>query len=214
MPDFSLENSLGPHEKVAIAGVDEVGRGPLAGPVTAAAVVVDRTRPLGALVELIDDSKRLSATRRAALAPAIKEVATVGLGWASCEEIDRLNILGATMLAMRRAVEELTRRLGRPVDFALIDGNRDPGLTCPSRTVVKGDGISLSIAAASIIAKVARDQTMVTLADRYPGYGWERNAGYGSAEHLAALDRLGPTPEHRRSFAPVREAMKKNDIVS
>ena len=214
MPDFSLENSLGLHVKAVIAGVDEVGRGPLAGPVTAAAVVIDRARCLGTLSELIDDSKRLSATRRAALAPAIEEVATARLGWASRDEIDRLNILGATMLAMRRAVEELTQVLGYPVDFALFDGNRDPGLTCPSRTGVKGDGISLSIAAASIIAKVARDQRMATLAECYPGYGWERNAGYGTAEHLAALDRLGPTPEHRQSFAPVREAMKKNDVVS
>ena len=102
-------------------------------------------------------------------------------------------------------------RLEGPVDFALIDGNRDPGLACPSRTVVKGDGLSLSIAAASIVAKVARDRVMADLAARYPGYGWERNAGYGTAEHLAALDRLGPTPEHRRSFAPVRAAAKKFD---
>jgi len=209
MPDFSLEESLDLQANAAVAGVDEVGRGPLAGPVTAAAVVIDTTRPLGALSEMIDDSKRLSATRRAAMAPAIEKVAPVGLGWASREEIDRLNILGGTMLAMRRAVEELTRRLERRLEFALIDGNRDPGLSCRSRTVVKGDGISISIAAASIIAKVARDQTMVELAARYPGYGWERNAGYGTAEHLAALNRLGPTPEHRRSFAPVRAVMEK-----
>jgi ribonuclease HII len=211
MPDFSVENSLGLQEKAAIAGVDEVGRGPLAGPVTAAALVINRTRSLGALSVLIDDSKRLSASRRTALAPVIQTIATVGLGWASREEIDRLNILGATMLAMRRAVEQLTMRLEGPVDFALIDGNRDPGLACPSRTVVKGDGLSLSIAAASIVAKVARDRVMADLAARYPGYGWERNAGYGTAEHLAALDRLGPTPEHRRSFAPVRAAAKKFD---
>jgi len=211
MPDFSVENSLGLQEKAAIAGVDEVGRGPLAGPVTAAALVINRTRSLGALSVLIDDSKRLSASRRTALAPVIQTIGTVGLGWASREEIDRLNILGATMLAMRRAVEQLTMRLEGPVDFALIDGNRDPGLAWPSRTVVKGDGLSLSIAAASIVAKVARDRVMADLAARYPGYGWERNAGYGTAEHLAALDRLGPTPEHRRSFAPVRAAAKKFD---
>lgn len=209
MPDFSLETSLGLHDQAAIAGVDEVGRGPLAGPVTAAAVVLDRTRSIGALSALIDDSKRLSAARREALAPAIEAVSVVGLGWASRQEIDRLNILGATLLAMRRAVEALTSRLGRSPNHALIDGNRDPGLACPSRTVIKGDGISLSIAAASIIAKVARDQVMVDLAARYPGYGWERNAGYGTAEHLAALDQLGPTLEHRRSFAPVRDAWKK-----
>ena len=203
MPDFSVENSLGLQEKAAIAGVDEVGRGPLAGPVTAAALVINRTRSLGALSVLIDDSKRLSASRRTALAPVIQTIATVGLGWASREEIDRLNILGATMLAMRRAVEQLTMRLEGPVDFALIDGNRDPGLACPSRTVVKGDGLSLSIAAASIVAKVTRDRIMARLAVRYPDYGWERNAGYGTAEHRAALERVGVTPHHRKSFTPI-----------
>lgn len=209
MPDFSIEDSLGLPDDAVIAGIDEVGRGPLAGPVTAAALVIDRTRALGALSALVDDSKKLSAPRRAALVPAIEEVSTLGLGWASRAEIDRLNILGATLLAMRRAVEALSDRMRRMPDFALIDGNRDPGLTCPTRTVVKGDGISLSIAAASIVAKVARDRMMADLAARHPGYGWERNAGYGTAEHLAALRRLGPNQEHRRSFAPVREAEKK-----
>ena len=208
MPDFSIENSLGLAKNAAIAGVDEVGRGPLAGPVTAAALVINRTKSLGALSALVDDSKKLSASRRAALMPAIEDVSTLALGWASREEIDRLNILGATLLAMRRAVDDLSACLGRMPDFALIDGNRDPGLTCPTRTVVKGDGISVSIAAASIVAKVARDRMMKDLATRYPGYGWERNAGYGTSEHLVALNRLGPTPEHRRSFAPVRVAKK------
>ena len=208
MPDFSIENSLGLAKNAAIAGVDEVGRGPLAGPVTAAALVINRTKSLGALSALVDDSKKLSASRRAALMPAIEDVSTLALGWASREEIDRLNILGATLLAMRRAVDDLSACLGRMPDFALIDGNRDPGLTCPTRTVVKGDGISVSIAAASIVAKVARDRMMKDLATRYPGYGWERNAGYGTSEHLVALNRLGPTPEHRRSFEPVRVAKK------
>jgi ribonuclease HII len=208
MPDFSVEDQMDLPLGAVIAGVDEVGRGPLAGPVTAAALVLDRRRCGLDLCQAIDDSKRLSAVRRAALVPDLQAVAEIGLGWADRAEIDRLNILGATMLAMRRAVEALAGRMGRSPDFALIDGNRDPGLGCPSRTVVKGDGISLSIAGASIVAKVARDDAMAKLAIRFPGYGWERNAGYGTKEHLEALNRLGPTPEHRRSFAPVRAASR------
>jgi ribonuclease HII len=209
MPDFAIEDSLALGPAAIIAGMDEVGRGPLAGPVAAAAVVLDRTAPLEALSRQIDDSKRLTADRREALIPDIKAVSVNAVGWADREEIDRLNILGATMLAMRRAVDGLVQRIGKLPDFALVDGNRDPGLACPARTVVKGDARSLSIAAASIIAKVARDAVMADLARRHPGYGWERNAGYGTREHLDALNRLGPTPEHRRSFAPVRAALEK-----
>jgi ribonuclease HII len=208
MPDFAIEDSLALGPGAVVAGVDEVGRGPLAGPVTAAAVVLDRGVSLDAVRGLIDDSKKLTAERRQNLVPGIKAVSTHALGWATREEIDRLNILGASLLAMRRAVATLAERIGRHPDFALVDGNRDPGLACPSRMVVKGDSRSLSIAAASIIAKVARDEVMAGLATRYPGYGWERNAGYGTKEHLAALNRLGPTPEHRQSFAPVRSAIE------
>ena len=212
MPDFDLEDGLQLPSGAVIAGVDEVGRGPLAGPVTAAALVLDRQRCGEDLCLAIDDSKRLSAARRAALLPDLQAVSMIGLGWANREEIDQLNILGATMLAMRRAVDTLSDRLGGPPDFALIDGNRDPGLGCASRTVVRGDAASVSIAAASIIAKVARDAAMARLAERFPGYGWERNAGYGTRRHLDALNHLGPTPEHRRSFAPVRAALERAEI--
>jgi ribonuclease HII len=208
MPDFSIEEGLGLPFAANIAGVDEVGRGPLAGPVTAAALVLDRVRCPAKLLAEIDDSKRLSAVRRSYLDVELRAVSVVGLGWAGREEIDRLNILGATMLAMTRAVEELSLALKIAPDYALVDGNRSPPLDCPVQTVIKGDALSLSIAAASIVAKVARDAAMTDLAARFPGYGWERNAGYGTREHLAALERLGPTPEHRRSFAPVRVAFE------
>jgi ribonuclease HII len=208
MPDFRLEDGLRLPAGARIAGVDEVGRGPLAGPVTAAAVVLNRRRCPAELLSAIDDSKRLSAPRREVLARALPAVAAIGIGWVERAEIDRLNILWATMLAMRRAIDDLIGQGGKPVDFVLIDGNRVPDLDGPAMAVVKGDTKSLSIAAASIVAKVARDARMIALAHRHPGYGWERNAGYGTPEHLAALSRLGPTPEHRRGFAPVRAALE------
>lgn len=194
MPDLTLERGLGGR----VAGIDEVGRGPLAGPVVAAAVLFE-TPPPPEIEAAIDDSKKLTPARRAAVLDRLLTHAKIGLGAASVAEIDRLNILEATMVAMQRALAAL------PVtpDSALVDGNRAPQLACPARTVVGGDGLSLSIAAASIVAKVTRDVAMARLAERYPGFGWERNAGYGTAEHTAALDRLGPTPHHRRSFRPV-----------
>ncbi len=182
-----------------MCGVDEAGRGPLAGPVIAAAVILDPTR-LDALAG-IDDSKRLTKTRREKFYTIIAENAETGLGCAEVEEIDRLNILGATMLAMERAVNALSR----VPDHALIDGNRAPRLKCVARTVIGGDGLSLSIAAASVIAKVTRDRLMASLAQKHPGYGWERNAGYGTREHMEALARLGPSPQHRTSFAPIAQ---------
>ncbi|PKP79676.1 MAG: ribonuclease HII [Alphaproteobacteria bacterium HGW-Alphaproteobacteria-2] len=183
-----------------VAGVDEVGRGPLAGPVTAAAVVLDPARiPAG-----LDDSKRLSPARREVLATEIAACAEVSLAHASVAEIDRLNILAASHLAMLRAVAGLRR----PPDHLLIDGNRLPaGLPCTAEAVVKGDARSLSVAAASIVAKVARDAIMAVLATEFPGYGWERNAGYPSAAHREALLNLGVTPHHRRSFAPVHKIL-------
>jgi ribonuclease HII len=184
-----------------IAGVDEVGRGPWAGPVLAAAVIFAHGAPPPDLARGIDDSKALSARTRRQLAPEILRYAIVGLGEASVEEIDRLNILKATHLAMSRAVAALSL----PPALALVDGNRAPLLSCPARTVVGGDRCCLSIAAASILAKVRRDALMAELAERYPGYGWERNAGYGTPEHRRALVRLGITPEHRRSFRPISE---------
>ncbi|MDE2006706.1 MAG: ribonuclease HII [Rhodospirillales bacterium] len=196
MVDFSLERAAGGR----VAGVDEVGRGPLAGPVFAAAVVF----PVGvpdALAALIDDSKALSAARREAAAAALRAsgAAEIALAAASVAEIAARNILGASLLAMARAVA----RLPVPPDLALIDGNRAPALPCPARCVVGGDARSLSIAAASIVAKVARDRAMTRLAARWPGYGWEANAGYPTAAHRAALAALGPCPHHRRGFGSV-----------
>ncbi|MFD2235326.1 ribonuclease HII [Phaeospirillum tilakii] len=199
MPDFSLETALGG----CVIGLDEVGRGPLAGPVIAAAAWLDPARAYPGL----DDSKRLTARRRQILAADLADTALVTLGRAEVEEIDRLNILQATFLAMRRACDALAARLGRPIDHALIDGPHAPALPCPAHPVVGGDGRSLSIAAASIVAKVHRDALMADLARDFPGYGWERNAGYGTAAHLDALARLGVTPHHRRSFAPVARAL-------
>jgi len=197
-PDLSLEAGHG-----LVAGIDEAGRGPLAGPVVAAAVVFLRAPP-EALVALLDDSKRLSAARREAACAALHEAAAGGIlagaiGAASAGEIGRLNILRATHLAMARAVA----RLPAPPDLALVDGNQPPRLPCPVRCVVGGDGLSLSIAAASILAKVTRDRAMARLDARWPGYGFARHAGYPTAAHREALARLGPSPHHRRGFGPV-----------
>ena len=196
IPDMTHEAALG----TRVAGVDEAGRGPLAGPVAAAAVVLDPAAiPIG-----LNDSKVLSAKRREALFDLIHAHAQVGLGWASVEEIDALNIRAASLLAMRRAVEGL----GFVPDAALIDGNACPeGLPCAGVTLVKGDAKSLSVAAASIIAKVARDRVMAGLAQDHPGYGWEVNQGYPTAAHLAALQDMGVTPHHRRSFRPVHHIL-------
>ena len=199
-PDFSFETVAFAQGFARVAGVDEVGRGPLAGPVTAAAVILDPARiPAG-----LNDSKALTAARRVALDAEIRALATVSLAHASVEEIDSLNILRAAHLAMVRAVAGLAA----PPDHVLIDGNLIPrGLPVPAQAVVKGDARVLSIAAASIVAKVARDAIMVDLAQQFPGYGWERNAGYPSPAHLAALQNLGITPHHRRSFKPVHNML-------
>ena len=199
MPDLSLEAQIGG----IVAGIDEVGRGPLAGPVIAAAVILDVPRLPPRLLAKLDDSKALSAKLRQEVQALLTDCATIGLGRAEVAEIDEINILNATLLAMARAYDAL----GITADGALVDGNRPPKLPCPVQTVVKGDSISLSIAAASVVAKVARDAEMAQLAEQFPGYGWERNAGYGTAEHMAALSRLGATPHHRRSFAPVRSIL-------
>ena len=199
-PDLSLERAAGGR----VAGVDEAGRGPWAGPVVAAAVVLDAGGLPPRLRSTITDSKLLTAKQRAALEPTILACADAALGIASVAEIDSMNILQATLLAMRRAVA----RLAHVPDLVLVDGNRAPSLPCPVKTVVGGDRESLSIAAASIVAKVARDRLMARLAADYPGYGWERNAGYGTTEHRAALTRLGPCVHHRRSFRPIRELLE------
>jgi len=167
--------------------------------VVAAAAILDPATLPRSLLERLDDSKKLNRKIRETLFGELHGQAAIGVGMADIGEIDTINILQATLLAMRRALDNL------PIqpDFALVDGNRAPDLPCPCQTVVKGDSRSLSIAAASIVAKVTRDRLMRRLAEEFPGYGWERNAGYGTAEHKAALARLGITPHHRRSFAPI-----------
>ena len=191
-PDFSFEKAL----TGIICGVDEVGRGPLAGPVVACAVVLPRRLP-AALKAHLNDSKKVSAKRRDELFGIILDCAEVGIGRADVAEIDSINILQATFLAMSRALE------GVRADHALVDGNQRPPLPCPVTCIIEGDSKSFSIAAASIVAKVTRDREMEQLALAHPGYGWERNAGYGTAQHLEALRQLGVTPHHRRSFAPI-----------
>ncbi|PRY75929.1 RNase HII [Yoonia maritima] len=199
-PDYTFEQAALDRGFTYIAGVDEVGRGPLAGPVVAAAVVLDTNN----IPDGLNDSKKLTAKKRDALYDAIMEQADVSLAEATVAEIDEHNILRASHIAMVRAIAGL----GQPTDHALIDGNMVPrGLTISTETVVKGDGRSLSIAAASIVAKVWRDRHMVDLAQQYPGYGWEKNAGYPTAVHKSGLENLGVTPHHRRSFKPVHNIL-------
>jgi len=199
-PDMSFEKAAQARGFRLIAGVDEVGRGPLAGPVTAAAVILDPAR----VPEGLADSKQLSEKRRNALYDEIFAVATVSIAHASVEEIDQINILRASHLAMERAVAGLALA----PDHILIDGNMIPrGLAVSAEAIVKGDARSLSIAAASIVAKVCRDRLMVDLAQQHPGYGWENNAGYPSPAHKEALRNLGVTPHHRRSFKPVHNIL-------
>ncbi|MCW2246818.1 ribonuclease HII [Azospirillum fermentarium] len=202
--DLSLEAACGPG--AVVCGIDEVGRGPLAGPVTAAAVVLPAVLPDG-LALAIRDSKALSEAARDRLAPEIRRHALAyAIAEASVEEIDDLNILRATLVAMRRAFDGLALA-GVVPTHALVDGKILPDLPCPGTAVVKGDSRSLSIAAASIIAKVDRDSVMRQLHNQFPGYGWDRNAGYPTASHREALKRLGATPHHRTSFSPVREVL-------
>lgn len=205
MPDFTFEMTARSNGATYIAGVDEVGRGPLAGPVTAAAVVLDPQN----IPEGLNDSKKLTARRREALFDQIIATADCAIAHASVEEIDRINILRASHLAMCRALAGLRCN----PDHALIDGNMLPKeIPCAGETIIKGDGRSLSIAAASIIAKVARDRIMVDLAQQFPGYGWETNAGYGTKAHLDALSHLGVTPHHRRSFKPVHNILYQGNL--
>ena len=206
-PDFSREQALyALNSGGLIAGIDEAGRGPWAGPVIAAAVILDpREIPPG-----LDDSKKLPAHRREDLYARLLACAQIGVGQASVEEIDDLNILNASLLAMTRAVAAL------PVapSLALADGNRAPGLSCPVETMIGGDARSLSIAAASIIAKVTRDRIMNDLDTEFPGYGWKTNQGYGTRAHQAGLLRLGITPHHRRSFKPIHKMLCKDAPIT
>jgi ribonuclease HII len=195
MPDFFHETRF----PGIIAGVDEVGRGPLAGPVLAAAAILPRNLP-ATLASLIDDSKKLSPAKRVLALEALRlSGAHIVLGAASVTEIAHLNILHASLLAMRRAVARLPVR----PDYLLIDGNRDPGADIPAQLIIGGDAISLSIAAASIAAKIARDSIMARLHLRYPAYAWNKNAGYAAPAHRAAILSNGPTPHHRIGFGPL-----------
>jgi ribonuclease HII len=198
VPNFVLERRAGGR----VAGVDEVGRGPLAGPVVAAAVVFPTGVPRR-LAGLLDDSKKLTPERRLVAYHALCQSgrAEIAVGAASVAEIERLNILRAALLAMCRAVS----RLATLPDLVLVDGNQPPPLACAVQCVIGGDGRSLSIAAASIVAKVLRDRAMARLAVRFPGYGWGSNAGYATEIHVAALRRLGPTRHHRPSFGTVSQ---------
>lgn len=206
MPDFDFENLY----RGNVAGIDEAGRGPWAGPVVAGAVVILDRKLSATLLDGLDDSKKLSAKKRETLYRELlveqeNGKLCIGIGQADCREIDELNILQATFLAMKRAADRLKVR----PDAALIDGNRAPaGFFCPVRTVVKGDSKSMSIAAASIVAKVYRDRLMKEMALKYPYYGFEKNAGYGTAAHIEGLKRYGITPQHRKSYRPIQEFIK------
>lgn len=206
-PDFLREQEL--YEIIPggiIAGVDEAGRGPWAGPVIAAAVILDpRGIPPG-----LDDSKKLSALKREALYAQLQTCARIGVGQASVAEIDTQNILNASLLAMTRAVSALPAT----PSLVLVDGNRAPILACKSETLIGGDARSLSIAAASIIAKVSRDRIMGVLDTEFPGYGWKTNQGYGTRAHRDALSRLGVTPHHRRSFKPVYKMLCEDSPIT
>jgi len=205
MPDLIYEENAGRGAGKTICGVDEVGRGPLAGPVIAAAAIIPPTGLPPEIEAQIRDSKKLSEKKREFLFPHLTQHCVFAVAQASVEEIDRINILQASLRAMGRAIEGLSL----PPDHALIDGNQTPkGLSCASTTIIKGDDKSLSIAVASIIAKVTRDRLMKELALAHPGYGWEKNAGYGTAAHLEALRTLGPTIWHRDSFAPVSQSRR------
>ena len=199
-PDYSEETRLQRDGFHLVCGIDEVGRGPLAGPVTAAAVILNPTQ----IPEGLNDSKLLLEKKRERLYSLIINSSLVSVVHVSVEDIDRLNILQASLLAMRRAAEALEIT----PDYALIDGNKIPqDLLCPATAVVKGDNKSVSIAAASIVAKISRDRLMKALGDENPGYGWEKNAGYPTKEHLLALRHLGVSPHHRCSFRPVHNML-------
>ncbi len=199
MPDFLREQQLLKTYQ-NIAGVDEVGRGPWAGPVTACAVVLDPDN----IPDGLNDSKKLTAKKREHLFEQILQTADVSIAHVSVVEIDRINILQASLLAMENAVSGLKF----PADFALIDGNKAPwNLICPCETIIKGDAKSSSIAAASIVAKVTRDRMMVALSQQFPGYGWETNAGYGTKQHQEGLKALGVNAHHRRSFKPIHKML-------
>ena len=204
MPNYDFEKEVMARGYSAVCGIDEAGRGPLAGNVVAAAGIL----PLDLEIEGLNDSKKLSEKKREALYDVIVEKAIYSIAWATPKEIDELNILNATMLAMRRAVEGLPKK----ADFALIDGNCSRGFTIPTQTVVKGDALSMSIAAASILAKVTRDRQCMALDEQYPAYGFKGHKGYPTKAHMQKVVELGPCPEHRKTFLKFVDKMKhEND---
>jgi ribonuclease HII len=190
-----------------VCGIDEVGRGPWAGPVVAAAVIFDNARLPRRIAGMIDDSKALDRAQREAAFEAFRPHARIGIGISDVTEIDTINILQATFLAMQRAVTALPEQPA----LALVDGNRAPKLPCPTHTLIGGDAISLSIAAASIVAKVTRDRMMIALADEFPPYSWHTNVGYGTRNHQAALNQHGVTVHHRRTFSPIAKMLTPKD---
>ena len=206
MPTFEFEQK---HTGL-IAGTDEAGRGPWVGPVVAAAVCFPNFQIPQMLAQQLNDSKKLSAKKREQLFPMIYDSgALVGIGQASAQEIDQINILQASFLAMHRALEQIENQ-GHAIDVVLVDGNRKPqNWKWPTQEIIGGDGKSLSIAAASIIAKVTRDRLLCELATEYPAYGWDKNAGYGTQEHIIALQKFGVTPYHRKSYAPIKALLEQ-----
>ena len=206
MPNFEYENKI----SGMICGVDEVGRGPWAGPVLSCAVILkDNDLPIS-IKKILDDSKKLTDKKRLALFEPLKQHCHYCIATASVDEIDELNILQASLLSMKRAIEGLNKMLENKISHALIDGNQKVNISIPQTTIVKGDSISFSIASASVIAKVSRDLMMSELAKQHPHYSWERNAGYGTLDHKKGIENYGICQHHRKSFAPIKKAMQNN----
>ena len=201
MPDNLNERDIGWPKKL-IAGIDEAGRGPWAGPVVSAAVILNEKN----IPDGLNDSKKLSERKRLSLYSSIYNFHFVGVGISSIEEIDSMNVLQATFLSMKRAVEDLNPQ----PEYILVDGNLDPGLNFKTKCIIKGDSISISIAAASVIAKVTRDNLMLKLDKEFPNYNWKKNKGYGTAEHRNALELHGPCKYHRKSFSPINKMLGVN----
>ncbi len=203
MPNFEIEKSIG---LPIVVGCDEVGRGPWAGPVVAGAVYFPNFQISSELSVLINDSKKMTKKNRELANKLLFESnAIIGIGCASAEEIDKINILQASFLAMKRAIENMKIK----PDFVLIDGNKTPDWIIPNKAVIKGDTLSFSISAASIVAKVYRDNLMTELSQQYPDYAWDKNAGYGTKAHIEGLQRVGICPLHRKSYAPIKKIIDK-----
>ena len=201
MPDSIIERGFGWPQKL-VAGIDEAGRGPWAGPVVSAVVILNEKN----IPDGLNDSKKLSEKKRLSLYSSIYNFHSVGVGISSIEEIDSMNVLQATFLSMKRAVEDLNPQ----PEYILVDGNLDPGLNFKTKCIIKGDSISISIAAASVIAKVTRDNLMLKLDKEFPNYNWKKNKGYGTAEHRNALELHGPCKYHRKSFSPINKMLGVN----